>query len=171
MLTIDREPIYKNKFFLGGVAVISGFVLTMGVIRLTNPVDNTTNQSTQSTSDGRAASLIPISASGSESSPEGSSGDSASSDAPANGAVSSVAPTSSSKWPTGGTQAAKTQPTASSSSAAPQPSSSAGSGSASGSTPTASTRGNSQEGSQCDFGTSPLGLPVLGTIVNGVCKL
>lgn len=70
MLAIQHEPLYKNKYFLSTVAVSAGFFVTVGIIRLANPVDTSTNQSAQASSDRRAASLIPINASESESSSE-----------------------------------------------------------------------------------------------------
>lgn len=70
MLAIERVPIYKNKLFLSTMSVLTGFVMTVGVIRAVNPPDTSTNQSALTGSDGRAASLIPINSSESESSSE-----------------------------------------------------------------------------------------------------
>lgn len=70
MLAITREPIYKNKLLLSSLAVFAGFIVTVGIIRVLNPVTDTTSQSTQSSSDRRASSLIPINASDSETSSE-----------------------------------------------------------------------------------------------------
>lgn len=86
MLSIEREPVYKNRFVLSGAAVLAGFFVTVGIIRAANPVDTSTNQSTQTSEDRRAASLVPINASESESSSE--SGD-ASSGATSNDATAS----------------------------------------------------------------------------------
>jgi len=70
MLSIERVPIYKNKLFLSTMSVLTGFVMTVGIIRAVNPHDTSTNQSVLTDSDGRASSLIPINASKSESSSE-----------------------------------------------------------------------------------------------------
>jgi|GEM_PF-1725040 cobalamin biosynthesis Mg chelatase CobN len=70
MLAIERVPIYKNKLFLSTMSVLTGFVMTVGVIRAVNPPDTTSQQSVLSGSDGRASSLIPINASLSEASSE-----------------------------------------------------------------------------------------------------
>ncbi len=70
MLAINREPLYKNRLFLSSLAVFSGFLLTVGLLRAMAPVTNEISQSAQSNSERRAASLIPIRASGSESSSE-----------------------------------------------------------------------------------------------------
>lgn len=166
MLIIDREPLYKNKFFLGGLAVLSGFVLTMGIIRLVNPANDTTSQSTQSTSDRRAASLIPIPASDSESSSEdGSSNEPEVTDGSASGAV---APAPSTAWPGSTSQpGSQLQPTSSSGSATtPQPSAPADSQSTS---QPSQPSGGTTDGSDCELSTSSLTGTIQGILVNGVC--
>ncbi|MBC7512505.1 hypothetical protein H7142_02500 [Candidatus Saccharibacteria bacterium] len=70
MLSINRQPRYKNKFLLITLAVSLGFVVTVGIIRVVNPLVPSTGQSGQTTNDRRASSLIPINASDSEKSPE-----------------------------------------------------------------------------------------------------
>ena len=165
MLIIDREPLYKNKFFLGGLAVLSGFVLTMGIIRLVNPANDITSQSTQSTSDRRAASLIPIPASDSESSSEdGSSKESGVTDGSASGAV---APASSTAWPGSAPQpGTQSQPTSSGSATTPQPSAPADSQSTS---QPSQPSGGTTDGSDCELSTSSLTGTIQGILVNGVC--
>ena len=69
MLAIEREPLYKNKLLLSTLAVATGFIITVGIIRAVSPAD-TTNESAQTSSDRRSSSLIPINASESESSSE-----------------------------------------------------------------------------------------------------
>lgn len=86
MLSINRVPIYKNKLFLSTMSVLTGFVMTVGIIRAVNPPDTSTNQSVLTGSDGRASSLIPINASASESSSESGKSNS---DTSANASVSS----------------------------------------------------------------------------------
>lgn len=172
MLTIDRDPIYKNKLFLGGVAVMSGFVLTMGIIRLANPVDNTTSQSTQSTSDRRAASLIPISASESESSSEGSSRDDTSAagnvgtGTDASSLRTSTSP-STTGWPT--QSATQTQPATSPSTSTT--SSSSSQGTSDGSSGQTDSGSSTNDGATCQLGTTPLGIPILGKLSGGVCVI
>jgi len=70
MLRIDRSPIYRNKFMLSSLAVVSGFLITFGAIRALNPVDTTTNQSAQPSSEERATLITPINSSESESGAE-----------------------------------------------------------------------------------------------------
>ena len=76
------------------MAVVAGFVVTVGIIRLANPVDTTTNQSAQSGTDRRAASLIPINASDAEKSSESGESKTASS----SGTAAPSKNTSSSSW-------------------------------------------------------------------------
>lgn len=68
MLSIKRDPIYKNKLFLSSLAVVSGFVMTVGIIRAVNPTD--TSEQAAQTTDRRSSGLIPINASTAESSSE-----------------------------------------------------------------------------------------------------
>lgn len=74
MLAIEHEPQHKSRIFsrifLSVAAVILGFVLTVAVIRLTNPADISTKQLAQPASERRASSLTPIPSSSSESSSE-----------------------------------------------------------------------------------------------------
>jgi cytoskeletal protein RodZ len=70
MLHIDRQPLYKNRLLLSGIAVFSGFFVTVGAIQLVDPNEENDNQSAQSSEDRRATNLIPINASEEEKSSE-----------------------------------------------------------------------------------------------------
>jgi hypothetical protein len=70
MLAIERMPYYKNKLLLSSMAVIAGFVMTVGIIRAVNPPDTSVSQSVVPNSDKRATSIFPVHASSSESSSE-----------------------------------------------------------------------------------------------------
>ena len=74
MLAINREPLYKNRLVLSGLAVFSGFLITVGIVRTLAPANEQASQTAQSTEERRSRSLVPIKASGSESSSESGSG-------------------------------------------------------------------------------------------------
>lgn len=93
MLAIERAPLYKNRFVLSGMAVLAGFLVTVGIIRAANPIDTSTNQSAQSSSERRATSIVPIKSSESESSSEsGKKTDSSTADTKTPVAVQGVQP-------------------------------------------------------------------------------
>ena len=70
MLAINREPLYKNRLVLSGLAVFSGFLITVGIVRTLAPANEQSSQTAQTTEERRSRSLVPIKASGSESSSE-----------------------------------------------------------------------------------------------------
>lgn len=70
MLAIDRMPLYKNKPLMSSLAVVAGFVLTVGIIHAVSPGDTSSHQSALPTYDRPAASLIPVKASSSETASE-----------------------------------------------------------------------------------------------------
>jgi hypothetical protein len=144
MLAIQQTPIYRNKLFVSSVAVIAGFLLTVGLIRaFTTP--QVTQQSVQ---DGRRSTmLLPISASPSEKNSESKrSEDSSKSGTPAEGSSSSstlsLQPSGSHPNTTSQSSTSDGMSSPSSSSTTTQPSSSDGSASPPTTTVTQPTSGD-----------------------------
>lgn len=110
MLAIEREPIYKNRYMLGALAIVAGFVVTFGAIRILNPADTSPNQSAQTKSDRRAASLIPVKASKSETSSESDKKDASTSSS--NDVSIQGTSTTSSQWLSPSTTSSSSSPSA-----------------------------------------------------------
>jgi len=156
---------------LSGMAVVAGFVATVGLIRTMAPAEQPTTQNAQTSSSRRAASLLPVRASSSES---GSESGSAASDG-SNGQTAATQGQDTSKkvtvTPSTGAQPASSgQATASTPSGqiATPPSSNGTGGAAT--PPSSGGGGGSNEGTACTL-TDMLGLPIVGHIVGGVCTL
>ena len=143
MLAINRSPFYKNKLLLSSLAVFAGFFVTVGIIRAIDPVNDSTSQSTQTNSDRRASSLIPINASDAEKSSESQNDkndSNTSSDTAATGSGSAT-PAGSSTW-------IAPAPSSSGSGASPRTATSSGTASSSTTSPTQSSTPTSSSTSQ-----------------------
>jgi hypothetical protein len=173
MLHIDRQPLYKNRLLLSGIAVFSGFFVTVGAIQFIDPNEENDNQSAQSSEERRATNLIPINASEEEKSPESqddtsptpksqpattSNSGTASTSAPQSGTANggAVSPQSTT-WSPSSTGNSQSQPTTQQNS----PPSGSGSSTNSGSAPAPSSDNNgSESGSTSLLDPVPCLLPV-----------